>query len=152
MIQRVQTVWLFLASMTMLLLLLLPILTNETNDAELWFQVGGIYQKTNKMTLQTDAFPVLFGGTILIGVLCLANIFNYKNRTLQKRLILTIILFILLLQAGMVFYGQKLPGGFDGVTYNAGAYLPVLSILFCVLAYRGIRKDEQLIRSADRLR
>lgn len=152
MIQRVQSVWLFLASMTMLLLLLLPILSNETNNAELWFQVGGIYQKINKVTQQTESFPALFGATILVGLFCLANIFNFKNRTLQKRIIILIILFILGLEAGMFYYAQEMPGGLEGVTYNAGAYLPLLSILFCVLAYRGIRKDEQLIRSADRLR
>ncbi len=152
MIQRVQSVWLFLASLTLFLLLILPIITNASNNAELWFQVGGLYQKINNTTQKTDSFPLLFGGTILTGLICLADIFNFKNRTSQKRVILLAIFLILVLEAGTAYYAQKIPGGLDGISYNAGAYLPILSIVFCILAYRGIRKDEQLIRSADRLR
>jgi hypothetical protein len=36
--------------------------------------------------------------------------------------------------------------------YKVGAALPVVSIVLLLLAYGGIRKDEKLIRSADRLR
>jgi hypothetical protein len=36
--------------------------------------------------------------------------------------------------------------------YGIGVILPSLAILFIILALRGIRKDEMLVRSADRLR
>ena len=152
MIQRVQSIWLFLASLILFLLLILPILTKQGVNGALWLQVGGLYQKTNNITQQIQSLPVAFGGTIFIGVICLINIFNFKNRTLQKRIILLAILLIIALVIYLGVYTQKIPGGFEGVTFNVGTYLPVASIVFCALAYRGIRKDEQLIRSADRLR
>jgi hypothetical protein len=37
-------------------------------------------------------------------------------------------------------------------TYGIGMMLPLLSLIFCLLAIRGIRKDEELVRSADRIR
>ena len=38
------------------------------------------------------------------------------------------------------------------VTWYVGAYAPIVSIVFFVLAHRGIKKDEALVRAADRLR
>jgi uncharacterized membrane protein YbaN (DUF454 family) len=152
MIQRVQSVWLFLASLTLFLLLILPILTKDSGTGETWLQVGGIYQKTNNITQKTESYSALFGGTILGGVICLANIFSFRNRTLQKRITLLSIFLIFLLIVSIVNYAVKIPGGINGATFNIGTGLPLLSLIFCALAFRGIRKDEQLIRSADRLR
>jgi len=152
MIQRVQSVWLFLASLTLFLFLILPILTKETNTGELWLQAGGIYQKVNNVTQKVESYSALFGGTILAGVICLANIFSFRNRALQKRITLFSIFLILLLIVCIVNYALKIPGGINGASFNTGSGLPVIAVIFCALAFRGIRKDEQLIRSADRLR
>ena len=152
MIQRVQSIWLFLASLTLFLLLILPILTKTGSTGELWLQVGGLYQKANQGTKQLAAYTPLFGFTIFTGLICLINIFNFKNRTLQKRIILLAIVFIIVIIAGAAYYAQTIPGGINGASFNAGTYLPIVSILFCVLAIRGISNDERLIRSADRLR
>jgi len=152
MIQRVQSVWLFLASLTLFFLLILPILTKQSNTGDFWFQVGGFYQRTNHIAQRIESYTALFGGTILVGLICLGNIFTFRNRTLQKRIVLLTIVLILALVGWIASYAFKIPGGIDGATFNIGAYLPILSVLFCVLAHRGIRKDEQLIRSADRLR
>ncbi|MBE7179251.1 MAG: DUF4293 family protein, partial [Mucilaginibacter polytrichastri] len=35
---------------------------------------------------------------------------------------------------------------------HVGAFLPTLAILFLILAIRGVRKDQALLKSADRLR
>jgi len=152
MIQRVQSIWLFLASAILFLLLILPIFTRQGTTGELSFQIGGIYQKINNVSHKTESFTALFGGTILVGLICLANIFNFKNRTLQKRIILLTIVLIIALVGWTASYALNTPGGINGVSYGAGAYLPVFSILFCLLAIRGINNDDKLIRSADRLR
>ncbi|WP_158796988.1 DUF4293 domain-containing protein [Pedobacter sp. L105] len=152
MIQRVQSIWLFLAGLTLFLLLILPVLTKHNYTGDLTLQVGGIYQKGAKITQKMETYTTLFGETILIGVICVANIFAFRNRTLQKRITLFTIVLLIQLAVWIGFYVENFPGGMDGTTFGAGAYLPVLAIIFCALAFRGIRKDEQLIRSADRLR
>lgn len=152
MIQRVQSIWLFLAGLTLFLLLILPIITKHNYTGDFSLQVGGIYQKGAKVTQKIESYSALFGETILIGAICVANIFFFRNRTLQKRITLLAILLIIQLAVWIAFYVTKFPGGMDGTTFGAGAYLPLPAIIFCALAFRGIRKDEQLIRSADRLR
>lgn len=152
MIQRVQSIWLFLASATLFLLLILPIFTRQGTTGDLSFQIGGIYQKINNVSQKTESFTALFGGTIVVGLICLANIFNFKNRTLQKRIILLTIVLIIALAGWTASYALNTQGGINGVNYGVGAYLPVFSILFCLLAIRGINNDDKLIRSADRLR
>jgi len=152
MIQRVQTIWLFLASLTLFLLLILPILTKQVTGGELWLQVGGVYQHTNDAVKQLQTYTGLFGLTIFTGVVCLYNIFNFKNRTLQKRIILLAILLILVISGCIAGYAWKITDGMQDGSLAIGTALPVLTLIFCALAFRGIRKDEQLIRSADRLR
>jgi hypothetical protein len=152
MIQRIQSVWLFLASLTLFLLLILPILTKSGGTGDIWVQIGGLYQKTNNISQKIESNNTLFGATILLSLLCFGNIFTFKNRSLQKRIILLSIFLIVLLAAFTANYVVNIPGGIEGATFGAGAYSPLAAILFCTLAFSGIRKDEQLIRSADRLR
>jgi len=159
MIQRVQSIWLFLAGLTLFLLLLLPIITKQSNTGDFWMQVGGLYhkplstlKKAAVVVEKQESYPVLFGGTILISLMCVGNIFTFRNRDMQKRITLVLIGLNILLIIGIVLYVTEMPGGFDGATFNAGGVLPLLSVVFCILALRGIRRDEQLIRSADRLR
>lgn len=152
MIQRVQSIWLFLAALTLFLLLILPVVSTHTSTGDLSMLVGGLYQKINNVTQQLEAYTVLFAGTIFIGLICLANIFLFKNRSLQKRVILLITVLIIVLAAGIAAVAVKTPALMETPSVQAGACLPVLAIIFCALAFRGIRKDEQLIRSADRLR
>ena len=152
MIQRVQTIWLFLASLTLFMLLLLPIVTKTNNGTEFWVLVSGLYQKAATGTIKSEGFMPLLISTVVIALIALANIFNYKNRTLQKRICNVVIILTLGLSFWISQAAQKIPGGLDGADYNVGAFMPILTIIFCFLAFRGIRKDELLIKSADRLR
>lgn len=152
MIQRVQSIWLLLAGLTILLLLVLPIVSTQANGTEFWIQATGLFQKTNGVVAKTQYFSPLFITTVAVALLCLATIFTFRNRAGQKRLIFAAIAAILLLGFWIFTYAQELPGGIAAAHYGVGTFLPLAAIVFCVLAIRGIRKDEQLLRSADRLR
>lgn len=155
MIQRVQSIWLFLAAIALILMLFVPILTKENKSIEMTIHTSGLYQdvvgKPGPGTLKEHFTPLLITN-LVVAVLCFINIFNFRKRSLQKRLAIFSIVAI----GGFAFwcsvFAQKLPGGIDGAHFDFGAYLPALSILFCVLAIFGINKDERLIRSAERLR
>lgn len=152
MIQRVQSVWLFLASLTIFLLLLLPIVSNQVNGSEFWIMVTGLYQKTNETAIKVESFKPLYISSVAVGLICFISIFAFRNRTVQKRIIMVVMVLIISLSYWIFNYTQKIPGGIASASYGIGAFLPVLAVLFCALALRGIRKDEQLLRSADRLR
>ena len=80
------------------------------------------------------------------------NIFNFKNRATQKRIVMANIALIIGLSFWCSQFAKKIPGGLETANYNVGMFLPVIAILFSILAIRGINNDDKLIRSADRLR
>ncbi|KIO74948.1 hypothetical protein TH53_23445 [Pedobacter lusitanus] len=150
MIQRVQSIWLFLAALTLFLLLISPILSTGNPPAGLTYQIGGVYSKTDGA--KVESFTALFGGTIVVGLICLVNIFSFRNRSLQKRIILLTIILILILIGWTAANLLNIPNILQEFKLSIGAFLPILSIIFCLLAIRGINNDDKLIRSADRLR
>jgi hypothetical protein len=114
--------------------------------------------------LQERAVPILsFGkdsagaGSVLILVVtvliiagCLINIFNYKARS--KQLWITIgLIFLSLLNIFLYWWKSGTPSFTEG-SYNLGAALSLAIPVFLIFAANGIRKDQKLVKSADRLR
>lgn len=156
MIQRVQSVWLFLAALVLTCMLFLPLLTTSVDGSEFSLYSNGLYkQKLNAgksiLTKTGDFMPLAVTNVAAITV-SLLTIFLFRNRTLQKRLILASILLIVALYVLVYINLQYIPGDTAQFKFGLGIFLPPLAIIFCALAFRGIRKDEQLLRSADRLR
>lgn len=155
MIQRIQSVWLLLTSLTLFILLALPIVTKIHNGAEYTVYTNGLHQITkssSEPSVTVDVFMPLMVSNIIIAVFAFIGIFLFRNRSLQKRFCSLIIILIAGLNFWMFQSAREIPGGLEGASFGAGAFLPLAAIAFCFLAIRGIRKDEQLIRSADRLR
>jgi cell division protein FtsW (lipid II flippase) len=152
MIQRIQTVWLFLTTLVVLLLLLIPVVTKQANGTDYWVVATGLYQKSQQGTSKLQSFLPLIVFTIATAIISLVNIFNYTNRKLQKKLVLVNIVFILGLSFWMFEAADKIPGRVENASYNLGAFFPLLALIFLFLALRGINQDEKLVRSADRLR
>ncbi|WP_316841499.1 DUF4293 domain-containing protein [Pedobacter gandavensis] len=152
MIQRVQSIWLLLASITILLLLFVPIVSSQSAGSEYWILATGLYKKTNGVAGKIEYFKPLFMNTVAVAMLCFATIFTFKKRIGQKRLIIFAMISTLFLGFWIFDAAQNIPGGIASVNLGIGAFLPLISLIFCALALRGIRKDEQLLRSADRLR
>lgn len=99
--------------------------------------------------------PILMGITILGCLIALIAIFLYNNRKLQQKLsIFSVILAILLpLVAFLLIYNERTPMSASSTIHDqAGTYLIVVPIIFGFLAYKGINKDDKLVRSMDRLR
>ncbi|MGV3546404.1 MAG: DUF4293 domain-containing protein [Pedobacter sp.] len=148
MIQRIQSIWLLLAAFTILCLVFVPSLGAAANGGYYTLFASGL--KLEGVANQATNYPLLIS-TILAGLISLVNIFNFRNRKLQVRIASFNIVLILALS----FWMAQLVRGLDGLTtidIEPGLYLPIVSIIFIFLAIRGIKKDEKLIRSADRLR
>ncbi len=92
-----------------------------------------------------------------IAALSLASLLAFKNRKLQALLSSFNFLFILGLIVMMYMYSIHM-SYFEGLnadvasSFTFAALLPLALLLCNFLALRGIKKDEQLIRSMDRLR
>ena len=149
MIQRIQSVFLFLATGALGGQFALPYLQTPANDPARALPVladGALTPIDN---------PGLLGLTILGAVVSFVAIFLFKNRSLQARLagVSTVAGILLLTLAGFttkMTLDQTPQGG--SAHFAAGLALPVLAVALDWLAMRAIRKDEALVRSMDRLR
>lgn len=141
MIQRIQSVWLLLAAVCAFV------------TYPLVLYVGKLADGSERQFLLGDHF-ILMLIIIALGILSLITIFLFKNRKLQFRLsILSIVLTIgyVFLQYVMVEQFKK-DSLIQTGSYQVAALLPLLMIIFLILAARGIYKDEKLVKSLDRLR
>ncbi|WP_438962977.1 DUF4293 domain-containing protein [Nonlabens sp.] len=93
-----------------------------------------------------------FAAFVVSALLSLVAIFIYNNRKLQTVINrLNILLNLILL--GVFVYRLLTMSGETAVSEKGiGMLIPIISIVFLVLANRAIRRDEQLVKSADRFR
>ena len=144
MIQRIQTVYLFLASIYLALVYFFS-LWNCTINVE-----GNQITSSLKVA---EHLPLLVSLAINFGLTFL-SIFFFKNRKKQILYsflsITTIVSFLCLC---LYFINQmKKSSELVSSSYSLAILLPFLSIVFIILAIWNIRKDEKLIKSLDRLR
>lgn len=151
MIQRIQSVWLLMAAITLACLCFAPLFTAITTDATYIITAKGIEKHSSDVIDHTYNI-LLLASTILSALISLVNIFNYRNRTLQKRIILLNILLIVVLSFWFSQLTKQIPGTLTSIDLGIGIGLPLIAIIFNFLAIRGINHDEKLIKSADRLR
>lgn len=154
MIQRIQTVYLFGAMVLLSLMFFFPLAEFLSADNELYvFYVDGI--KTEG-ALQGTYFQKTMPVLILLSVVCLVlfiNIFLFKNRVLQMRLCVFDIILMLGLCGLMVFYMLDAKSRLEAIaSYNYTLIFPVIAAVLTYLAFRGIRRDELLVRSYERIR
>jgi hypothetical protein len=155
MLQRVQTIWLFLASAAIFSLFLFPYLQIYNIDGSFKaLKITGVQESLGGQIVQSESFLALTIATVVIGLIPIFTIFLFNNRTLQIKLSYLAIVSILGFSFWLVQTAKQALGAvtLQSENYGLGVILPSLSVFFIVLALRGIRKDEKLIKSADRLR
>ena|SRR5689334_6622164 len=142
MIQRIQTLWLIIVALTAFATSRLTLYIGEqANKIEIPFKLAGNL--------------LLAIVIILLGILALICLFLYKNRKLQFK----ISVFGVILSVGFLFLEYyvvenifKPKNSIITGSYQIGALLPLVMVIFFFMAARGIYKDERLIKSMDRLR
>lgn len=150
MIQRIQSLYLLLTTMLSLLFLKGGILNfTDSNNSFIELDFSGLYRASDLLEKTWPAALVI----ILISLLSAFIIVLFKKRDLQLKLCKILISLIIGLIIGLAFYAYTL-----SLKYNAEIKpvftmaVPVLQLVFALLAYRGIKKDDELVRSYDRLR
>ena len=155
MIQRIQSIYLLIAALCSGLLLAAPLYNIETATATYQLFLGGMVQTNPKDTILTSQ-PAILAVGILLSLFPIIILFLYKKRQVQMRLAVSAMMAntaMLLLLVGIVNKSiEHITELHVKETYGFGLILPALSIVFLFLANKAIRKDDNLIRSADRLR
>jgi hypothetical protein len=157
MIQRIQSVYLFLVVISLGAMFFFPLASFIGGDKDQL--VLYVYQLISEVPDSSPDVPswFIFPNLILAAasvIISLISIFLFKNRKLQMMMVRLVIIFILILIGVFFFYyAVELENASGTVaSYEVGAYMPLIAFAFLLLAYRGILNDEKLIRSADRLR
>ncbi|RYD97367.1 MAG: DUF4293 family protein [Sphingobacteriales bacterium] len=151
MIQRIQSVWLLLAAIVMSALFytsVYKVLIPSAVD----MPAKMVYDYTSVVSIKNN-FLALGLAAASTG-LSLVTIFLFKNRKQQVNLtwlnILLCIALVFWLYMGLNNFWSNYPE--NGGNISIGLFLPVITVFLLLLALRGIRKDQKLIKSLDRLR
>lgn len=156
MIQRIQTLYLLLSGLLMLIPLFLPVLAVVVPDLGAVYRMGsaGVESPNGDADLIYPTWA-LFGLNILISILSFVAIFLYNKRGLQMR----VTMFGLILKAGfyalLVFYVLQFQSALDAVSeisIRPWVAVPLVCMILDYLAHRGIAIDDRTIRYMDRLR
>lgn len=140
MIQRVQSLYLLVAIVLLKVMFFFPVLNLVSNGEIVEVGVCMMNEKLNYMLLIPVIAALLFMAI---------TIFSFKNRMNQVKLC-KISSLLTLITVAVIFLGYSSEGA--EVAYTVFSVFPLLALVFIQLASRSIIKDENLIRSADRIR
>lgn len=162
MIQRIQSIFLLLVAVILVATLFMPIWTKVDPSAMeevdmnsfkvVYYSVSEQGMRTVMATQDAHWIAVLL---ILGAAIALFSIFQYKNRLRQMQLASLnslvmggafVLCYSYSTKANELLAPQQLG------TFLTGFYLIGVALLFNLLANRFIRRDEKLVRSADRIR
>jgi hypothetical protein len=154
MIQRVQSIYLLLTSVLSAWFVSGKMIMFSGEDGSKIFvalkNTGIISNKDGLIQSSTIILGLLF---LIAGLLSLIAIFLYSRRKLQ--LILTRIVFLLIAAGIMtgIYYSIAISREYGfGLEVGYNLFLPPVMLLSVYLARKGIKKDDELIKSYDRLR
>ncbi len=157
MIQRIQTIWLLLASLAILSLFLFPYVSyiDLVGLGKMIF-INGEYGAVNNEVVKNEGYIMQVVATVVLALVPLFTIFQFKNRKLQVKLIYAEIVLIFLFGVWLFLSASStlslINQGINAQNIGVGFFLLPMAIIFLTMALGGIRKDEKLIKSADRLR
>jgi len=155
MIQRIQSVFLLLTTLLSLLFLGGNMLRfTEASGSTLGITLRGIirYGAGSPPELPGSMLP-LISIILLVAVLSLIAIFFFRNRKLQMRMTAVALAFSAMAIIVLVVYALYINQKFEAaVIWNIKMILPLLIFICLLLAYHAIKKDDDLVKSYDRLR
>jgi glucan phosphoethanolaminetransferase (alkaline phosphatase superfamily) len=158
MIQRLQSVFLALVAVAMTVCLLSTSWTKTNPATGERAQLSAFALEYSKMGSETSSTPTFYVALLagLAAILAIYSLLQYKNRMRQMvlGLVNSLVMIALLgclsylsVYKGSEFFQPEVRG-----QYQLGFYAVVIGLISNVLANRFIRRDEQLVRSADRMR
>ena len=144
MIQRIQSLYLFVCAAISLGLTFVFSLWKNVKEVE-YFVMNLLVE--NPMNIKI--IPILF---IVSGLMSVVSIFLFKNRKNQFVINRLNILINLILLGVLIYHLLTLSGDTQVSEKGIGVVLPVIVVVLLVMANKAIKKDEDLVKSVDRLR
>lgn len=151
MIQRVQSVYFLIAAIVVMLPYFFPIASFVSG--EFIYQLFACHVKSPDADVSMFNVIPMALLTFASFVISVVALFLFKNRKLQMKVGRLGVIVLLSVMGLEVFYYLSMQTQLATIgQIGFGAAIPLLSLIFVLLAIRGVKKDEALIRSADRIR
>lgn len=159
MIQRIQTIFLFLVAVAMLLVTYFPIWTqvnvDQTESLKLTAWSMTHMDVTNNTVIEETGTYYIGALAILAALIALYSLSQFKTRT--KQMFLNMInSLVMVINLGIIVYiTYSYNLDFNPMASGAfmfGFYTIIVAMIFNIVANRFIRKDELLVKSVDRIR
>jgi len=156
MIQRIQSLYLFIALLAVASMLLFPIAAFNLDSPEFYvLDAAGLKNSLGEIVNVSANWSVHIV-IILTALVILFALLKYKNRGLQLKLLRLSYLLLAGILVGLYFLIRKNAeaSGLEQIDmqYGPSYFMPVVAILLVFMAQRGIKKDDELVKSLDRLR
>lgn len=157
MIQRIQSIYLFLAIDLMILTFFLPVWQwNVAGAAPATYSLYNYGIDTQQVGFSS---PFLYSALLCCLSVCSVFLYGWallSFKNLKKAVTLLVLSLISTLlyggSLGLIVYDMNTTHGLSGNIPQLGTLFPIIAFVFGILAFRAIRRDQALLRSADRIR
>jgi hypothetical protein len=149
--QRIQTLFLVILILALLVSLVIPVWSVEVNGEA---RVLTAFYYLNNGVYQYNPYSLTAILAIAAVTIALTEITKFKNRLTQVKLGALNSLFLVGVLACSFYFSNQLLKDLAGTKgqYGLGMWLPFLAVICNLLANRFIRRDEKLVRDSERLR
>jgi len=158
MIQRLQSLFLLGVVLCMSMTAFLPAWNYTFNGGSITLKMGNLtYSNSESIVLHQVNMMYLLGIAITAGLVALINIFKFNNRKLQLKIaminslliiIYMVLVYIFVPKQAIELLGNDIPD----FHFQLGTFFTIPALLFNILARVFIIKDEDLVKSVDRIR
>jgi peptidoglycan/LPS O-acetylase OafA/YrhL len=155
MLQRIQSLLLAIAAIAMIAFLFLPVWVKTGTDEQASIDAFNFIHTKGTLSQVT---PVYYLGLLAIfsSIIAVFAIFQYKNRVKQMLFVALNSLISAVLMVSTVYIAQfnanKLFEVDKTGSYKIGIGMVAISLVCSGIANRFIRRDEKLVKDADRMR
>ena len=152
MLQRRQSLFLLAVFVLSILLFTGPLAFINLETGGLYLKHSGVFDlEGEKLAIATWPLTVMIS---IAAVLSFLSLFSYMNRPRQMRLALFQMIFNIGLIGVAFYYVRYAMHNYEGTqfVFQWRVVIPPIMLVLLILAFRDIRKDELLVKAADRLR
>ncbi len=152
MLQRIQTVFLGLAALLSVGLYVWPVGTFSVENGKIILSVFGLTNSAGNSITNTYPIAILTG---IISFLLLFQIFSFKRRIrqIQTGIAIVVLIFVWYLINGIYVYSYFQEFNIMlSIDPCVSLFIPVVMVVLVLIGNKYIKKDEDLVRSVDRIR
>lgn len=153
--QRLQTLYMMLAMVFLGLMPAFPVSKFSGDNFSGQLFIYGLKPLNGVLAISMDYAWVLSVVVLLCIVMIVVAVLQFKKRATQLRMIMIAVLLNIVLIGLLFFFNdrlEKMDSVFGTVSYQTGAFFPLLSLVFLLVASRLVKRDEAKVRASNRLR